>query len=220
MTKPNMPDGRLRLERLLDDVAAASTAGKSYSLAQRPLFSSMKTSTSPFLNASNMVFSSRIIGEPDLVVIVEAALGRECPSPSSPGLRLKVRRLAGADRCRAGRGRCRSSASASTCRSCRRRWRASAGSGSRPRSSGNSRSGLLEGEAHAVVADLLHLGDLLGGHAVARPSLVAQQLQREDHVFRRHRLAVREFRALVERELDEAALGRRSRPSWPAADRA
>ena len=58
MTIENMPDGSL-VGSVSFTTSPPVTAGKSYCLAQRPAFSSMKTSTKPFLKASNMAFSSR-----------------------------------------------------------------------------------------------------------------------------------------------------------------
>ena len=66
---------------------------------------------------------------------------------------------------------------------------------------------VVEGQPHAVLADLLHLGDDVDPALVERPPLVAQQLQRKDHVVLGDRRAVGEFGARVERELDIGAVG-------------
>ncbi len=69
--------------------------------------------------------------------------------------------------------------------------------------------GAGEIEPDAALADLLDAGDLAEIGLVVGAALVAQDLHREDHVVDGDRLAVREFRRRVERELDPAPVGRR-----------
>ena len=68
---------------------------------------------------------------------------------------------------------------------------------------------LVEGEAHLARTGLLDLDDLLVIRAVIGPAVIAQQRVREDHVVDGDRRAVRELGRRVQRELDEASVGRR-----------
>lgn len=63
---------------------------------------------------------------------------------------------------------------------------------------------VVEGETHAVLADLLHFGDDVEAVGEGHAALVAHQLEGEHHVLGRHRLAIGPFRLRIEVELDEA----------------